>query len=551
MGAVISAIPDVAYISLLKVGVMLILVLPWLWTLPWIDHDTRRFYGEGWYWAPTSLAAGGAGLIIWLTVPFFLAGMVVYVVIAASVMLAYTFWHNGRVSEEHQITWSTLAARLRSGGKTSHSVVHAIPLLQYVNIYDSADHLVVPRDDQPPAYAQTYNLVQQFMAEIVRRRASEADITSGGRQAVVRLVVDGEVVDLSKQLLMDVAASEAVIQFLKSAAGMNVEDRRRPQDGAISVDGTVGRMDVRVSCAGTTGGQRMSFLVVQEALRTNMDEVGMSNEVLMRIKELVNEPNGLIIVSGLPRSGITSTMYSILRQYDPFVKQLVTVEMHPRIDLENITQNEYKDPKQFNATLAAVMRRHPDVLLVDRCNDTEASELILRSASERPTLLGLHAGDTFVAMAKWVKLCGSAVTAVKDLRAIICQVLLRKLCNDCKEGYIPDKQMLVKANLTGMDIDQFYRAHVPKTDSPDPAQAIVCPTCGGTGYLGRTAAFEMLDVTDEVRHLVAGGAPVAQIKACARKHKMLYLQEQALHKVVQGVIDVKEVIRATQKNGKG
>ncbi|MCE5277001.1 MAG: ATPase, T2SS/T4P/T4SS family [Planctomycetaceae bacterium] len=550
MGQVMTAIPNDAYISLLKIGIMLAVVTPWLWTLPWIYHDTRRFYGEGWYWTPAGLASGAAGLVIWLTAGFWV-GMFIFPVIAASVVLAYVFWHNGRVSEEFQVTWSTLLARLRSGGKSSHTVVHAVPLLQYVNLYDAADHLVVPRDDQPPAYAQTYNLVQQFLAELVRRRASEADITSGGRAAIVRLVVDGEVVDLSTTLSMDVAASEAVIQFLKGAAGMNIEDRRRPQDGEISVDGLSGRMDVRVSCAGTTGGQRMTFLVVQEALRTNIDELGMSNEVLMRIKDLVGEPSGLIIVSGMPRSGITSTMYSILRQYDPFVKQLVTVEMHPRIDLENITQNAYKDPKQFNATLASVMRRHPDVLLVDRCGDTEGSELVLRSAAERPTLLGLHAGDTFVAMAKWVKVCGSAVTAVKDLRTIVCQVLLRKLCPDCKEGYTPDKQMLVKANLTGMDIDQFYRAHVPKPDATDPAQMIVCPTCGGAGYMGRTAAFEMLDVTDEVRRLVAGGAPVAQIKACARKHKMLYLQEQALHKVVEGVIDVKEVIRATQKTGKG
>ena len=543
MGDVTAAIPEVAGgVSLVKVIVMIVLAFPWLWSMPWVYHDMRRFHGSGWYWPAAGLAAGTGAFVAWLLIPFYLAGLVIFVVITSGVLAAYIVWHNGRVDGPDQITWSILVRRFRMVRHPGRAAA-GVDIMQLVYLYDYTDHLVIPGEGEASA-AETFNRVQQLMSEIVGRRASEAEISPGKQRASIRLVVDGEIVDLSG-MNVPPGEAEAMIQALKASGGMNVEDRRRPQEGRVSADGPAGRLDIDLISAGTTGGQRMQFLVLQEASRTDLDDLGMSEEVLGRVKEIIQADSGLLICCGQPKSGITSTMYSLLRQHDAFLKQLVTVEARARVDLENVTQNEYRQARQLPAVLASVLRRKPDVVLVDRCPDEETARLVLGAAAEKPILLGLHGGDTFVTLARWVKICGGAAPAVKDLRAVLCQILLRRLCPQCKEGYDPDPQLLAKANLTGMDIDRFYRARTkPLTD--ERGTPYTCPACGGVGYRGRVGAFEMLEMTDELRQLIVVGAPVAQIKAECRKHKMLYLQEQALRKVVEGVIDVKEVIRATQ-----
>jgi type II secretory ATPase GspE/PulE/Tfp pilus assembly ATPase PilB-like protein len=128
-------------------------------------------------------------------------------------------------------------------------------------------------------------------------------------------------------------------------------------------------------------------------------------------------------------------------------------------------------------------------------------------------------------------------------------MLLRKLCPNCRESYVPNPEMLAKANLSGQRIERFYRPPTkPLTD--EKGNPIGCVACQGTGYLGRTAVFELLEVTDEVRQLIVTGATLAQIKATCRKNRMLYLQEQALQRVIDGVTSVQELIRVSQADKK-
>jgi len=149
-------------------------------------------------------------------------------------------------------------------------------------------------------------------------------------------------------------------------------------------------------------------------------------------------------------------------------------------------------------------------------------------------------------LAKWLKVCGDPAAAVKNLRAVLCQMLIRRLCQACREEYRPDPKLLVKANLKVRPNSRFFR---PPTTKPvdEKGRLIVCPACQNTRYVGRTGVFEMLELTDDVRQLVVENASLAQIKAACRKNGMLYMQEQALRKVVSGVTSIKEVIRTTQK----
>ena len=145
-----------------------------------------------------------------------------------------------------------------------------------------------------------------------------------------------------------------------------------------------------------------------------------------------------------------------------------------------------------------------------------------------------------------MKLVGSTKEATEGLRGILCQILLRKLCTTCREAYRPDPKFLAKANLPAQKIEAFYRPpSQPLTD--EKGRPYICPTCHGNGYFGRTGVFELMEITDEVRQLLRAKAPASQIQSACRKNKMLYLQEQALRKVIEGVTSIQEVIRVTQQ----
>jgi len=369
------------------------------------------------------------------------------------------------------------------------------------------------------------------------------DISPGPETSRVRLLVDGVVVSRPSLPLAD---SEAIIQYLKRIGGMETEDRRRPQQGRISVDAAGGAAaDVELTTAGTTGGQRLQLRIVQETVKTDLEELGLSDDLLGRLREMGKTDTGLIVVSGRPHGGLTSTLYAMLREQDAFIKQLVTLEASPVVDLENITQVAYGEEAKLPEALGGVIRRDPDVIMVDRCPDEKTADLVNRAADGKLVLLGLHAMDAFSGLARWVQVCSDAADAVKNLRGVLCQVLVRKLCPNCREPYRPDPNVVAKVNLSGEQIENFYR---PPTREvlDEKGNPITCLACQGTGYVGRTGAFELLEVTDDVRQLVAAGATLAEIKAACRKSKMLYIQEQALRKVIQGVTSVQEVIRVTK-----
>ena len=304
-----------------------------------------------------------------------------------------------------------------------------------------------------------------------------------------------------------------------------------------------------LTTAGSTGGQRMQFRIVGEAVRTDLNELGLNPDTLEQLAAANGQRAGLIIVSGRPKNGVTSTLYSLLRKQDAFTMQLMTVEASPLVDLENVTQNPYESNDDLPKVLAATARRDPDVIMVDQCPDAVTADLIQRISATKLVLLGMRAKDSFVALAKWAKVSGDATKAVTPLLGISCQLLIRRLCLECRHPYTPDPQLLAKVNLSGQSIDKFFR-RAPKGRTDEKGKPLFCNACQETGFLGRTGVFEFLQMTDEIKGLVIDGADVRNIKAACRKNRMLNLQEQALRKVIAGVTSINEVIRVTQEGKK-
>lgn len=535
------------YFSLYKIVLLVVLAFPWLYFAPWVNNDASRVRTNQTLWRAVILGCGILGLLLWMLVPYYALGLALYVLLAGAGYAAYIIHRNSRVPVHAKVlTKAHISAMFsRRASKTK-----PVTKITFYGFDPRAGAVPPPEPGSDPDLIDAYNLAQQILYDIIWNRASEADLVPSGKVSALRYVIDGILVDREP---IPAAQSESLIQFLKPLANMNPDDRRRPQQGKISVDVAKRPIDIELTCAGSTGGQRMQFKVVQEAVKTDIQTLGMSEDVLKRLKAINAVGKGLIIVASRPKNGQTSTLYSLLREQDVYTKQVATLEAKPPIDLENVTQNVYRTDEALSAGLASALRRDPDVILIDDCPDEKTAQLIAQGAAEKLVLLGIQASDAFSALAKWVKVCNDPKLAVQDLRAVLCQLLVRKLCPACKESYKPDPQMLAKVNISAQNVAGFYRPPTRPLVSEDgkplldaDGQPLPCPTCQGSGYFGRTAVFELLEVTDEIKQLVITNTQLSQIRAAARKNRMLYLQEQALQKVVEGVTGVAEVLRVSQ-----
>lgn len=535
----LAAVPELGgYFSVPKIVVMLVLLVPWLQACAWASKDITRVHTQRLVWLPLVMGSGVLAVVLWLAAPWFMFGLAAYLVLVGGAITAYVVHRNKRVVPKAKVF---TAAHLRT--LLHRQKEQKVEIVQKLKLYDSLTRPVFPPAENEPELRQIYNLVQTFLHNVITYRASEVEIIPSGPQSAVRFAIDGVI---QPQPAMDHIEAETLIDYLKTLAGLNVEDKRRPQMGKVNIEMGAVATDMTVSTAGTTHGQRLGLRVVLEAVRTDIGQLGMPEDLRDRLEHLNAQSKGMTIVSSLHSNGATSTLYSLLRLHDAFTKQLVTLEANPKIELENVAQQKYADQNELLAKLASVLRRDPEIIMVDNCQSPQAAALLRETAETKNVLLGLSADSTFVALAKWVKLNSDHVApALGCLKTVVCQVLVRKLCPGCKEEYRPARDMLAKLNLPAEKIDKFYRPPTkPLTD--EKGNPITCATCRGTGYYGRTAAFELLELSDEIRQLVAEGASLNRIKAACRKNRMLYLQEQALRKVIEGVTSIEEVVRVSK-----
>jgi type IV pilus assembly protein PilB len=551
--AQIANVPELTMTApAVKAVIMLLFTLPWLRLATWVNDDALLARADRKKWNAITVAGGAVGLLLWLVMPYYVVGLLFYLVLAAGGLLAYVAYRNDRVGPEKKVLTRDHLASLFAGKKRAKRKPLDMELLTKVTIYDNYEKIVFPPDlgTAQEKDIRTYNHVQEFLHDVAWRRASEVALTPAGQKSRVIYVIDGVA---HEQPSVPSAQAEGMIQFIKEISGMEVDEVRRPQKGKLSIDAQDinARADMEVSAAGTTGGQRLIFRIIQEVVRINLGELGMPDDILGQIGSIAQTKNGLFICAGRRGSGVTSTLYSMLRQRDAFMNHITTLESKPPIDLENVTQNTYGEDTNMAKALSLAVQRGLDVLMVDQIPDGEAAKMLADLAAKKPVLVGMQANDTFSALAKWVQLVGDANTAVQILRGVVCQMLVRQLCTKCKVAYKPDTAKLAKMNLASGTIDNFYR---PPSEAEDGAaasaagkQAEVCPDCQGSGYKGRVAVFELLKLTPETRQLIIDGATVAQIRAAARKNKMLYLQEMAMQRVMDGTTSVQEVIRVMQQ----
>ncbi|HDY65701.1 MAG TPA: hypothetical protein ENH84_05670 [Phycisphaerae bacterium] len=541
LSGLIAVTPSGMFGSPVKLLIAMLFAAVWLFFAPMISEDTIRIHINRQLWTGMYLGTGVVGLLIWFVLPIYIAGLLLFTALVFGGLIVYVAYRNAQLEPIERIGTRAWFAEWRDRRNRKPEQIET-----RLRMYDSEGRAVILSETEATEQkmVRAYNLTQSLLFDLARIRASEADITLKGEKAQVRCIIDGVI---TKRPPLSGSDADKVIQFIKGKAGGDVNERRRPQKGKISVDLAGSPIDMEIITAGTSSGQRMQIRITQEIIQSNIDLLGIDEDMAQAVLNTISDRPGLLIVSGAPKSGLTSTLYSLLRKQDAYIKLLVTVESKPAMDLENVTQNPYGKVENLNGILASVTRRDPDVILLDNCPDEKIAQMVCQFAKEKSIIVEWHAKDSFTALAKWVMMVGSASRAIKPLRGVLCQTLIRKICPSCREPYHPDPKLLAKINMPAEQVDVFYR---PPTQKPTDSKGniVPCQTCQDSGYYGRTGVFEFLKITDDLMQLIGKKASLTHIKAAARKNKMLYMQENGLAKVVKGVTSIQEVIRTFQQD---
>jgi general secretion pathway protein E len=328
---------------------------------------------------------------------------------------------------------------------------------------------------------------------------------------------------------------------------LDVNDRRRRQQGDFGLRGPNGSTQVSLVVKGSSSGQ-IAQIDFDRATRLHraFDGLGLLAPQLEALQffEPKHERHGIILLGAPPGQGLTTTAYAMISRHDAYTSNIKSLEREVSVRLEGVDQVQW-DPTNpdidYATNLQSILRRDPDVVLTSDVRDNETARVAADPGMQGPLIYVQQPLPTIVDQIRdWVKRVGDVKEATRALRAVTNQRLLRSLCPNCRQAYTPTPEQIKKLNLPARKVSQLYRAG-GKVQVKNKIED--CPVCQGTGYLGQTAAFEVFIIDDEARKMLASSDLKAAL-AHARRKNMIYMQEAALAKVVAGETTIEEVVRA-------
>lgn len=525
------------YLSVWKALPAVVLLLVWARMLTWIDKDAEAAF------LPRDAINTGlvGGALLAFTLFFLLPGfwicLGVLVLIMGIEVGVYLGIRNKKVGLAD--LKDSIRASFNPGKKQKEHKAAA----GEVALIGKKGNVISP----PPAESEDavgYGAVQKILTDGMTRGAERIDMAPAEGVAQIRYQVDGVPYNAPS---IDIPSSQAGVHYLKWLAGLDLNERRKPQKGKFKAAVGATRHEMELTTAGSSTGEFLRVLVdpkKRHALR--MEELGFSADQMEKMKALVSEPGGIVLVSAPKTQGLTSLLYGVLRAHDAFLTHIHTIERGIEEDVEGITQNDIK----ANATaeeefkqVSWVVSQDPDVLMLTSIESPKtALELINYASNGKRAYVALRAGSTFQALDQWRKLVGDDNAAMKHLRMVISGRVMRRLCNACKVGYAPDPDTVRKLNLDPARVNKLFMPRKEPMRDPK-GNPIPCEFCKELRYKGRFGVYEIMDVDDDVRQIVNSGGSVNQLKAIFRKQRNRFLQEVALMQVSEGETSVQEMLR--------
>lgn len=393
--------------------------------------------------------------------------------------------------------------------------------------------LLEAEDDAP-----IIRLVNSLFSQATKERASDIHIEPFEQELLIRFRIDG--------LLYDSVSPPKVIQPLlisriKIMAGLNIAEKRLPQDGRIRLKVGGKDIDIRVSVIPTAFGERVVLrLLNRSSALLGLEELGLSGGNLTQVNRLIQQSHGIVLVTGPTGSGKTTTLYAALSNLNTSDKNIITIEDPIEYQLRGIGQMQV-NPKidlTFAAGLRSILRQDPDVIMIGEIRDVETAEIAIQAALTGHLVFStLHTNDSFGAVSRLLDMGIEPFLVSSSVLGVMAQRLIRRVCPTCRQAYTPEEREIREIGLTPESVgaQPFYRP------------GLGCDACNTKGYRGRTGIHELLLLNDRLRTLVMQRADAAAIRRLAQEEGMRTLRDDGAAKVLAGITTVEEVLRVTQE----
>lgn len=380
---------------------------------------------------------------------------------------------------------------------------------------------------------------KELITDALLRRAEQIRVEPKGERSIITFVVDGMPYAGGR---MPKPRAQAITQIIKLLSGLDIKQRSKPQSGGIKAEFEEKKFELRVESKPIApGAERLTISATDLSISlASPADLGMPDELRDKIRETAGEREGLIVVSGPPASGTTTTAYAVLRAVDAFIYHIFTISDPGSRELHNITEFAVHPDDDLDATLSRIIREEGDVVFINPIRNEDVANAALHQCTKISLIAEMRAKETAFVVAQLAKWSEDPGDVADGLKGVVSQKLIRKLCPKCREAYRPNPKLLARVGLP-KDTKVLYRKPKPEFEDDEPPD---CRVCGGIGFKGRVAMFEYLEMTETMQEVVSQKPDPAAIRAQMRKEKMLTLQKDGIRLVADGTTSLEELQRA-------
>jgi type IV pilus assembly protein PilB len=390
-------------------------------------------------------------------------------------------------------------------------------------------------DEEIASAAPVRKLLNMVLLLAIKDQASDIHFEPFEDEFKIRVRADGvlyEMVPPPRHL------ANAITTRIKVMAELDIAERRLPQDGRIELNVGGNSVDLRVSVLPTMFGECVVMRILDRTVvQLDLNKIGMDATTLRRFRQIIRNPNGIVLVTGPTGSGKTTTLYSALNELNEISTKVITTEDPIEYEIDGLIQVPVNPDIEvtFANVLRAILRHDPDIILVGEIRDYETAEIAIQSALTGHLVFStLHTNDAPTAITRLRDMGVQPFLITATLEAILAQRLVRKICTECRTEFEPSDELLMELQLP-IEQARQYSFYYGKG----------CTRCNNSGYKGRTGIYELLEVTDDVRDMITSDASVDDIRNFARSQGMTTLREAGLKLIFDGVTTIDEVVRET------
>lgn len=376
--------------------------------------------------------------------------------------------------------------------------------------------------------------VNYIIQSAAKEGASDIHIEPADKKLKVRFRIDGMLFEMMNP---PAGMSAAITSRLKIMANLDISERRLPQDGRIRCTVSGRKLDLRLSTLPNTYGEKVVMRILDtKSINVELENLGFDPTTLAVWQKCVDEPHGIVLVTGPTGSGKTTTLYASLRQLDKNSMNVCTVEDPVEYHLDGVTQTQTHEKigMTFAKALKALLRQDPDVIMLGEIRDLETAHTAIQAALTGHLVLStLHTNDAPSSLTRLVNIGLEPFLVGAAVRGVLAQRLVRRLCPHCKFQGSPSEEFIEYLTMNGFQADQMYNAKG-------------CDKCRNRGYSGRVGIYELLVVDDSLRDIIARNPNVSEFRRICMERGMVSLRQDGMSKVAKGLTSVEEIIRATE-----